>query len=501
MGRFVSNNRDPHTSAPNPPAYSNTPIPVDPSRTTSQLSSQYEFITSQPTTPFTNTPALPNVPLPPDTSPPPSPTPPSESDVESEPKETKTPETEEMAAKHVTPFHGDKEDESPEDFLRAYYRRMGDKSDEFKKAQFPYYLQADSVADEWFADLIDQDKRSWSDIEKAFMVRWPRKKQTKKTDDEYEDEITGRKLKTEDLGKKEKIAGREVYTHIAWADKMTQSVKGARWEKTTNQLRQVRKELPTILREKVGTGHADWNAFLKAVRDVDVEYIRDSIDIKNKEQAELDKRFKVLESLSRSPTAPLRQQLSTVSISSPAANSQVIGDPFLGAGGGRGNLTFSSTAAIPRPTKPPFANTNPRPPPTPEQKAEVRLLLNRFPHHPDTQAGRQAHQAQQAEWVKTFGYGTRVTEKTPYPLRPGTAPVNSGECFTCGQQGHLGVRTGETCEALGHRTLHPNEQQWRVICSRILKEPKVTTNVHLVAIDDYGTTLQDLQGNGEGPSS
>ena len=67
---------------------------------------------------------------------------------------------------------------------------------------------------------------------------------------------------------------------------------------------------------------------------VDVEYIRDSIDIKNKEQAELDKRFKVLESLSRSPTAPLCQQLSTVSISSPAANPQVIRDPFLGAGGG-----------------------------------------------------------------------------------------------------------------------------------------------------------------------
>ena len=47
----------------------------------------------------------------------------------------------------------------------------------------------------------------------------------------------------------------------------------------------------------------------------------------------------------------------------------------------------------------------------------------------------------------------------------------------------------------------PNEQQWRVICARILKEPKSVTNVHFVAIDDYGTTLQDLQGKGEGPST
>jgi hypothetical protein len=402
-----------------------------------------------------------------------------------------------MAAEIITPFHGDKEDENPEDFLRAFYRRMADKTDEARRTQFKYYLQADSVADEWFADLIDSEKKAWTDIEAAFNKRWPRKTQAKKTDEEYEDEIVGRKLKTEDLGKKEKVAGREVYTHIAWADKMQTSIKGAKWEKTTNQLRQVRKSLPNILREKVGTGHADWNAFLEAVRDVEVEHIRDSMDIKNKEQQAIEQRLLTLETLSRSPTAPLRQRLSTVAISSqsPAQNAQVVGDPFANTGGGRGNLAFTTNPAIPRQPR------APRPASTPEEKAEVRLLLGRFPHHPDTQAGRQAHQAQQAEWVRTFGYGTRVTEKTPYPLRPGTSPVNSGECFTCGLPGHLGTRTGELCETLGHRILHPNEQQWRAICTRVLKEPRITANVHLVTIDDYGTTLQDIQGNGEGPST
>jgi hypothetical protein len=407
-----------------------------------------------------------------------------------------------MAAEIITPFQGDKEDENPEDFLRAFYRRMGDKSDDTKKTQFPYYLQADSVADEWYADLIDNEKKSWSDIETAFSKRWPRKKQVKKTDKEYEDDIMGRKLKAEDLGKKEKVAGREVYSHIAWADKMATSVKGAKWEKTTNHLRQVRKDLPTILREKVGTGHADWEEFLKKVRDVDIEHIRDSIDIRNKEQAAIDQRLRMLETLSKSPTAPLRQQLSTVAISSqaPAPHTAAIGDPFVNAGGGQGNLRFATNPTAPRQTRPPFTGS-PRPPPTAEQKAELRALLNSLPHHPDTQAGRQAHQAQQAEWVRAYGYGTRVTEKTPYPLRPGTTPVNSGECFTCGNPGHVGTRTGETCIALGYRVLHPNEQQWRVICSRILKEPRTATNIHFLAIDDYGTTLHDIQGNGEGPST
>ena len=289
-----------------------------------------------------------------------------------------------MATETITPFQGDREDENPEDFLRAFYRRMGDKSNDTKKAQFPYYLQADSVADEWYADLVDNEKKSWGDIEIAFKKRWPRKKQVKKTDDEYEDEILGRKLKTEDLGKKEKVAGRDVYSHITWADKMATSVKGAKWEKTTNHLRQVRKDLPNILREKVGTGHADWEAFLKVVRDVDVEFIKESIDIRNKEQAAIDQRFRVLEAL-KSPTAPLRQQLSTVTITGqpPVPTAPVIGDPFTTTAGGRGNLGFTPNPAVPRQTRNQFTGPGPRPAPTPEQKAEVCLLLNRFPHHPE----------------------------------------------------------------------------------------------------------------------
>ena len=409
-------------------------------------------------------------------------------------------------AEVVSPFHGDKEDESPEDFLRAFYRRMGDKSEETKKSQFPYYLQAYSVADEWYSDLSNDDKKSWTSIEAAFRKRWPKKVQVKKTEEEYEDEILGRKMKVEDLGKKEKLAGMEIYSHIAWADKMATTIKSAKLEKTTTYIRQVRRELPDALREKVGTGHTNWDAFLQAVRDVDVDYIRDYVELRNKELQErntFDQRLRRVEVVTKSPTALLRQQLSTVAISTPAplaATAPNVGDPFVNTGGGQGNLRFTPNTTQTRQTRPPFQNT-PRPPPTQEQKAEIRALIAKLSHHPDTQAGHQAHQAQQAEWVKTYGYGTRVTEKTPYPLRPGTAPVNSGECFTCGQPGHVGVCTGENCLTFGYRPLHPNKQQWRVICARILKVPKSVTNVHFVAIDDYGTTLQDLQGNGEGPST
>lgn len=64
------------------------------------------------------------------------------------------------------------------------------------------------------------NKKDWDAIETAFHTRWPRKKAVKKTT-KYEDEITGLKLKMEDLGKKEKTGGREVYSHIVWADKIS----------------------------------------------------------------------------------------------------------------------------------------------------------------------------------------------------------------------------------------------------------------------------------------
>ena len=400
-----------------------------------------------------------------------------------------------MPTEQVNPFHGDKDDENPEDFLRSFYRRMGTANDDTKKQQFKYFLQADSVADEWFEELTVADRKDWNAIETAFNKRWPRKKAVKKTKEEYEEEITGTQLHLEDLGKKEKIAGRETYSHIAWADKMETIVKGAKIEGTTTYIGHVRKEIPKLLREKVGTGHADWTAFLQAVRDVDLDHIRDGVNIWKKEQEEqlaLKKRVQQLEKLTASPTAPLRHQMTTFNIGDSQQNSPqparqattATTNPFTGTSGGTGNL---------------FTPRNTRPPPTQADRTAILARLQKYPHHPDTEAGRQAHRAQQVEWVKTHGLTATVTEATPYPLRPGTCPVNTGECFTCGQQGHLGRRDGSTCG--GNRPLNTREQAWRAICSRILKETRTAASIQIVEVDDYGTTWQEVQGKEEGPSN
>src|SRR5277367_4576716 len=251
-----------------------------------------------------------------------------------------------MSNEVVTPFHGDRDDENSEDFIRAFFRRMGNSSDDVKKAQFPNYLQADSTADDWFAELTPAEKKTWSDIETAFRTRWPRKKQVKKTHEEYEAEIVEYKLKVEDLGKKETVAGREVYSHVAWADRMAIAAKGAKIDKTSTNIGQIRKELPKIIREKVGTGHADWDAFLQAVRDVDIDHIKDAMNLWNKEQAEkkeMAQRVQMLESVSKSPTAPLRRQFTSIALSNqPTTPANADDNPFTNASRGQGSLRFQN---------------------------------------------------------------------------------------------------------------------------------------------------------------
>lgn len=404
-----------------------------------------------------------------------------------------------MSNEHVTPFHGDKEDENPEDFIRSFFRRMGTANDEVKKQQFPNFLQADSLADEWFEELTDGDRKDWNATLAAFRKRWPRKKAVKKTLEEYEDEITGLPLRMEDMGKKEKIAGRETYSHIAWADKMSTIVKGAKLEETTTYIGHVRKELPKLLREKVGAGHKDWVVFLQAVRDVDVDHIRDGVEVWKKEQQEQEairKCIQQLEKLTASPTAPIRQQMSSFNIGSSQTTTQTTprqamspANPFTSTTGGSGNLTYPTQAT----------RTNTRPLPTKADRDALLVRLQKYIQHPDTEVGRKAHQAQQADWAKNHGVNAIVTEATPYPLRPGTQVVGSGECFTCGFSGHMGKRDGSTCG--GNRALHPHEQTWRSICSRTLRHTRSIASVQLVAVDDYGTTWQEMQGNEEGPSN
>ena len=396
-----------------------------------------------------------------------------------------------MPSNNVDIFHGDgREGENPQNFLRAFRREMrslATTNDKDIAQAFIDYLGAGSQADLWFEDLAQATQESWVQLETAFVARWPRITQAKRSEQEIERELLSTLLNEKELGEKVKIGGVDVWSHVAWADKVTILVNEANIASKTTHIWQVRDKLPDAIKDVVKSTHTDWTAFMQAVRDVDLQHIRDAVSKRKKEddiRRALENRIRILETVQQSPTAGIHAQMNRTSISMqtpvqyPAAPKRT-NEAVFGQGGGQGNL-FG-----PRAGQTPTAH----PTLTPQQIAALRGRLNILPHHPNTEGGRAAYHLQLAEWERKHGRDTKVTEETPYPLRPGTAPVCAGECWICGMVGHrrdrCQVQPGSpTC-------ISQRENLWRRICGTMLGpiNRENTTPVQHVAVDQYGHAL------------
>ncbi len=66
-------------------------------------------------------------------------------------------------------------------------------------------------------------------------------------------------------------------------------------------------------------------------------------------------------------------------------------------------------------------------------------------------------------WGTTYGVGGGFTEQTIIPLKPGTRPVCSWECWKCGKESH-GRTNGNPNPCPNPRALPPAENDWRFYC-------------------------------------
>ncbi|KAG6834125.1 hypothetical protein H0H93_011782, partial [Arthromyces matolae] len=305
----------------------------------------------------------------------------------------------------VTPFWGNgTNDENGQDFLRAYNRAMAKETEEHKLAQFQNYLHSQSIADDWYTSLNANIKTSWDTLQAAFNNRWPNTAIVRKTKAEYELEIVGKKLMVEVLGKTKLVGGREVYTHTAWADEMARLVLEADVTGTTY-ITQVRKGLPTIIRDKLEEEYESWTAFLTAVKGISATYI------KEKKEDEEERRKEIMQ-LIESPRTELSRVLGNTTLGPSPPSAPVTNPPLrTGVGLGFGPRPPQQPRAYPAQGQRVYS---------PQEREAFRARMNTLPHHPNTEAGRAAHQAQQKAWRDQYGLTATVTEMTPYPLRPGT---------------------------------------------------------------------------------
>ena len=236
----------------------------------------------------------------------------------------------------------------------------------------------------------------------------------------------------------------------------------------------VKKQLPKAVRNLLDDEYKNWEEFTKAVKDLSMTKLkqeREDIDEKKKQDEERDRKL----------TAGLKAQLQRMSIGQVAVSRTSTG---LAA---RPVPSPSSRFALQQTTR----RNMPYVPPTEEQKEAVQKVIMQYPHHRAMEEGQKEYRAQLAAWTTKHGEA-RITDQTPYPLKPGTAAICLGECFCCGAHGH-GSRNCPIMEGDPLRLSH-RETAWRALCNRTLGpyNRDITINVRLLDLDEQGNDKGSL---------
>jgi hypothetical protein len=108
---------------------------------------------------------------------------------------------------------------------------------------------------------------------------------------------------------------------------------------------------------------------------------------------------------------------------------------------------------------------------SPADRARAAAQYATIPHHPDTETGNQAYNQQVQEWHTQHGADAIPNSQRPYPLKPGTSPIGSRECFNCG------IATAPPHQAYdcANAPLPPQEMKWRETVSRLVSRSLAST--------------------------
>jgi hypothetical protein len=406
-----------------------------------------------------------------------------------------------------------------------------DTADEQRIYTFQKHLEHGSRAQTWWNDELNAtDKSTWAHVEAAFHKKWPPTQRVKPTMEDRQEKLFHLKLTENEVG--EKVGDDEdelVYSHIDWALKVLALAEDIEDDKGML-IPVARNNLPLSVRTLLPNDISTWDKFTDGVCNISINRL---LDEKARDKAfrtttEAVANLTITQPTSRynfpayqrSPyrtpyqrTQPMtiepQEQTTTNQPSTPIsapktpnARTNTTNDPFTGS---TIRATTNNTRFLTTPASP-SANRG-----SGYVKLAQQSINDNRPYN-DTEDGRQKYQTALASWTQKYG-GIQADWNTGHiPLTPGSSPLGSNECYTCGRAGHR----RDECTWTG-KPIPDVEANWRARINGLVRprrarftESPGAVPVFLVDADEveidpdvYDTTGLEFtdyedQGNGQG---
>ncbi|KAJ3738156.1 hypothetical protein EV360DRAFT_77084, partial [Lentinula raphanica] len=278
-----------------------------------------------------------------------------------------------------------------------------------------------------------------------------------------------------------------VYTHIEFANQLLDLARGAGISNSNTFIRQVRSEMPDLLKDKVTADFQTWTQFCEAITNISTTYIKEGAVRLERQREETSTHLACIRRLEEAHEA------SMASLSHAMATTYIArGNPVESPTSYKASSTpYRQTTTVRRTTT--EAGGFRYPDLNEAQRRALEQWLDSIPMAEDSEAGREEYRRQVAAWEEKHGRDARVDHEKPFPLLPGGAKVCTGECFKCGTNGHV----SSNCPLPTAQWVNPRERGWRRLCQFYLRSFRKDALPGVFLVED----VEVEQGKGQGPSA
>ncbi|KAF8125032.1 hypothetical protein EV363DRAFT_1402785 [Boletus edulis] len=311
--------------------------------------------------------------------------------------------------------------------------------------RFTAQLEPGNLAQEWYDHLPAQDRASMAALEAAFTAQWPPRRRPKLSRVQQKQHLRGHVLKEMDIGVWQLKEDGGDYKQNIWAEEIVAMAKRVGDLKGTL-IDHVIEGIPRLLKDHLNGDYDSWEVFEDAVRAVSVDRIQSD----RRRQEENRTRDQAIETLQQQLT---QMSLQTARMPRPATAPA----PMYTAAAPAAQRPIGGTALLGRA---PVAYM----PSTPLTRAQILERVASITQQSNTKDGRDQYEQDIADWHRRNPQFAPNLER-PYPLRPGTVPAGSGECYKCG---HITEPP--------HTSTTSYETRWRAIVGSMLRRVALRGN-------------------------